>query len=114
MAPPVTLQGGLGNLMSNAQRYAADRPIELHAESHDDGCTISILDRGPGIPEDQIEAVFRPFHRVETSRSPVTGGSGLGLAIVHQLAQANDWEVWLDNRSGGGLAAWIRIPGDRQ
>lgn len=114
LAPPVTLQGVLGNLLSNAQRYAGDRPIELHAESNDDGCTIGILDRGPGIPEDQIEAVFRPFHRVETSRSPVTGGSGLGLAIVRQLAQANGWEVWLDNRSGGGLAAWLRIPGDRE
>jgi two-component system osmolarity sensor histidine kinase EnvZ len=110
MAPPVTLHGILSNLLSNAQRYAGDRPIEMRAELADNDCTIGILDQGPGIPEDQLQAVFRPFHRVEASRSPVSGGSGLGLAIVHQLAQANGWEVWLENRPGGGLAAWVRIP----
>lgn len=85
MAPPMTLQRVLGNLLSNAQRYAGDGPIELCAELADNACTIGILDQCPGIPEDQIEALFRPFHRVETSRSPVTGGSGLGLAIVRQV-----------------------------
>ena len=71
---------------------------------------IGVLDRGPGIPDDQLEAVFRPFHRVESSRSRGTGGSGLGLAIVRQLAQANGWTVSLENRAGGGLAAWVTLP----
>ena len=44
------------------------------------------------------------------SRSPGTGGSGLGLAIVRQLAQANGWTVSLENRAGGGLAAWVTLP----
>jgi two-component system osmolarity sensor histidine kinase EnvZ len=76
-----------------------------------------VLDRGPGIPDDQLTAVYRPFHRVESSRSPATGGSGLGLAIVRQLVQANGWHIWLENRPEGGLAAWISVPypaGERQ
>jgi len=84
--------------------------VELRATRSDDGVRIGVLDRGPGIPEDQIEAVFRPFHRVEPSRNPVTGGAGLGLAIVRQLAQSNGWAVSLENRPGGGLAAWVVLP----
>ena len=49
----------------------------------------AILDHGPGIAPGQIEAMFQPFHRLDASRSPVTGGSGLGLAIVRELARAN-------------------------
>jgi len=54
---------------------------------------------------------------VESSRSPASGGAGLGLAIVRQLVQVNDWHIWLENRRGGGLAAWISVPypaGERQ
>ena len=72
---------------------------------------IGVLDRGPGIPQDQLGAVFRPFHRLEGSRSPATGGFGLGLAIVQQLANANGWHASLEAREGGGLAAWIELPG---
>ncbi|MEW5770172.1 MAG: ATP-binding protein [Pseudomonadota bacterium] len=109
-APPAALRRILGNLLANARRYAAGTPLELRAEADDDGCRIGVLDRGPGIPEAQLEAVFRPFHRVEASRSAATGGTGLGLAIVRQLAQANGWRVSLENREGGGLAAWLEIP----
>lgn len=109
-APPAALRRVLGNLLANAQRYAGAGPLELRAETRDGACLIGVLDRGPGIPEEQIEAVFRPFHRVDVSRSPITGGTGLGLAIVRQLAQANRWQVWLENRRGGGLAAWVRVP----
>ncbi|MBP6494359.1 MAG: hypothetical protein KA287_08995 [Rhodoferax sp.] len=75
------------------------------------GVRIGVLDRGPGIPQDQLGAVFRPFHRLEGSRSPATGGFGLGLAIVQQLANANGWHASLEAREGGGLAAWIELPG---
>jgi two-component system osmolarity sensor histidine kinase EnvZ len=109
-AAPVALRRLLDNLLANAQRYGSGRPVELRATRSDDGVRIGVLDRGPGIPEDQIEAVFRPFHRVEPSRNPVTGGAGLGLAIVRQLAQSNGWAVSLENRPGGGLAAWVVLP----
>jgi len=111
-APPMALRRLLGNLLANAQRYGGDRTVELLAQSDRGSVRIGVLDRGPGIPPDQIEAVFRPFHRVDASRSPGTGGSGLGLAIVRQLAQANGWSVSLENRTGGGLAAWVGLPDD--
>jgi two-component system osmolarity sensor histidine kinase EnvZ len=104
----------LGNLLSNAQRYSGAGMVELRAQRDGSAVRIGVLDRGPGIPHDQLEAVFRPFHRVDASRSPGTGGSGLGLAIVRQLAQANGWTVSLENRTGGGLAAWVTLPDDVQ
>jgi len=111
--PPAALRRVLDNLVANAQRYAPGQPMEIRVEVLEGGCRIAVLDRGPGIPGDQLEAVFRPFERVESSRSQVTGGSGLGLAIVRQLAQANGWRVWLENRAQGGLAAWVSLPLDR-
>ncbi|KAA6185316.1 HAMP domain-containing protein [Thiohalocapsa marina] len=107
--PVEPLRRVLGNLIDNARRYAAGHPLELRAECADGGCRIGVLDRGPGIPEAELDAVFRPFHRVEHSRSPVTGGTGLGLAIVRQLAQVCGWRVWLENRPDGGLAAWLQV-----
>ncbi len=68
---------------------------------------IGVLDRGPGIPPDQVEAMFQPFQRGETSRSPLTGGASLGLAIVCQLAETHGWQVQLQTRENVGLAAWL-------
>ena len=82
----------------------------MRAEVLEGECRIGVLDRGPGIPQAERESVFRPFYRLEASRSVSTGGSGLGLAIVHQLAAAQGWAVSLQDRPGGGLAAWLRIP----
>lgn len=100
----------LSNLLENALRYGGGQPVTLHAEIVDGGCRIGVLDRGPGIPPAEMETVFRPFYRLEASRSVTTGGSGLGLAIVRQLAAAQGWQVSLQARTGGGLAAWLEIP----
>ncbi len=113
-AAPGMLARALDNLIGNALRYAPG-PIELVAQpaAQSDATPrvrIGVLDRGPSIPADQLDAVFRPFHRVEGSRSRATGGFGLGLAIVHQLASANGWRVALEARAGGGLAAWLEVP----
>ena len=70
---------------------------------------IQILDHGPGIPPEQLESVFRPFYRLESSRSVTTGGSGLGLAIARQLADANGWKIELLPREGGGTAARLTL-----
>lgn len=109
-AAAMTLRRVLGNLVDNAVRYGNGETVEIECTRRDGACRIGVLDRGPGIPEDRREAVFRPFYRLETSRSRSTGGSGLGLAIARQLAQANGWRVGLDGRAGGGLEAWIEIP----
>lgn len=107
--PELSLRRALGNLLENALRYAPEGEIELVCE-HDDGhCRIGVLDRGPGIPAEKVEAMFQPFQRLEPSRSPTTGGQGLGLAIVRQLAQTFGWRVSLAARAGGGMQAWIDL-----
>ena len=74
------------------------------------GTDICVLDRGPGIPDAELENVFRPFYRLETSRSGITGGSGLGLAISKEICQAHGWGLRLEPRVGGGLIARIHLP----
>jgi two-component system osmolarity sensor histidine kinase EnvZ len=108
-APRLALHRALTNLLQNAQRHAPNAPVELVCALENEHCRIGVLDHGPGIPPDQIEAMFQPFQRLETSRSPATGGTGLGLAIVRELARANGWQVSLANRPEGGLAAWITL-----
>lgn len=109
-AGPNSLRRVLSNLIENALRYGDNKPVTLECVCTAKEALIRIMDRGPGIPPDQIEAVFRPFYRLETSRNKATGGSGLGLAIAQQLAQANHWQVLLLPRTGGGLSAEVHIP----
>ena len=109
-APPSALRRVIGNLLDNALRYGGDQPVELVGEQAGKMVRIGVLDRGPGIPPEQMSAVFQPFHRVETSRSPTTGGAGLGLAIVRQLADSHGWQVDIGPRSEGGLEAWLTLP----
>lgn len=106
---PMALRRILSNLVDNAARYSDGQPIDIEYDTANGQVEIRIMDRGPGIPADQLEAVFQPFHRLDPSRSSRTGGSGLGLAIVRQIAQANDWKVWLSARDGGGTVAHVRL-----
>ncbi len=99
----------LRNLAENALRYGNNKPVSIQLSMQQGFPLISIMDRGPGIPEQKIDAVFRPFYRLEASRNLKTGGSGLGLAIVRQLCQALGWEIRLIPRPGGGTEArlWL-------
>ena len=100
----------LSNLLSNAARYGGGRELELSCNCDENETVIRVLDRGHGIPAAEVENVFRPFYRLESSRSIVTGGSGLGLAIARQLAEVNGWEIALLPRAGGGTEARLSIP----
>ncbi|MHB0983355.1 MAG: ATP-binding protein [Thiobacillus sp.] len=100
----------VSNLIQNAQRYGGGTPIGLALECSDTLARVTVRDAGAGIPDDQLEKVFRPFYRLESSRSQATGGTGLGLAIVRQLAETNGWKVKLRNRAAGGLEAALEIP----
>ena len=100
----------LTNLVDNAVRYGQGQPVSIGIQTFRGGVRVTVADRGPGIPEAQLESVFRPFHRVDGSRSRATGGTGLGLAIVRQLAAANGYSVHLENRPEGGLQAIVSLP----
>ena len=108
--PKDTLKRVLQNLLENAIRYGGQNPVTIQLQQDVNGqSTICILDQGPGIPEEESEAVFRPFYRLENSRSHTTGGSGLGLAIVQQLCIAQGWKITLQSRHEGGTAACLEL-----
>ncbi len=107
---PLALRRILGNLLENALRYSQDEvEVRLLCKPVPE---IQILDRGPGIPEHERAAVFRPFYRLEQSRNRATGGSGLGLAISQQLAKANGFALHLEPRAAGGVIARLRLGGE--
>ena len=99
----------VSNLLSNAVRYGGGKPVTLQCDCTGSELRIAVLDRGPGIPPAELENVFRPFYRLESSRSTATGGSGLGLAIAKQLAEVNGWHITLAPRDGGGTQAILQI-----
>lgn len=105
---PQALNRALRNLIDNAVRYGGAAQVTLSREPG--MAVITIADRGPGLPEDQLEAVFEPFVRLEASRSRDTGGVGLGLAIARTIIQAHGGTVTLRNLQAGGLQAVVRLP----
>lgn len=110
VAGELALRRIVGNLLENALRYGEGRPVEIELACGEREAAVRVLDRGPGIPAAEREAVFRPFYRLEQSRSKDSGGSGLGLAIAKQLADAHGWRIALAEREGGGLSASLVIP----
>lgn len=105
---PHALRRILTNLIDNALKFGGSADISV--QKGDEGAVvIEVLDRGPGIPQDQLEAVMQPFFRLEQSRNRRTGGTGLGLAIAQQLALAIGGSLTLRNREGGGLSAEVII-----
>jgi len=71
---------------------------------------VEIDDQGPGIAEEQMELVFRPYYRLEGSRSRETGGVGLGLSIARDVAQAHGGSLVAQNLATGGLEALLVLP----
>ncbi|MDN7183746.1 ATP-binding protein [Caballeronia sp. SEWSISQ10-4 2] len=101
---PQALRRIVGNLVDNALKFTGEAEIRVN-EPRDGTVTVSVLDRGPGIPPESLEAVFEPFVRLEGSRNRHTGGTGLGLAIARQLTLTMNATLTLHNRPQGGLEA---------
>jgi two-component system osmolarity sensor histidine kinase EnvZ len=98
----------LGNLVSNASRYAKAIAISGHRDHR--WLTITVDDDGPGIPQNMREEVFKPFLRLDDARNQDQGGSGLGLAITRDIARSHGGDVTLGDSPMGGLRATVRIP----
>jgi len=107
-ARPAALRRALANLIDNGLKYGEQVSIELGDSG--DYSAIRVCDRGPGIPEEHLANVVSPFYRVESSRNRDTGGSGLGLAIAKDIVEGQGGELLLENLSGGGFCATIRLP----
>ncbi|MCB1486148.1 MAG: two-component sensor histidine kinase, partial [Bauldia sp.] len=105
---PTAIKRAIGNVLENAVRYGKRARIALSDTPA--GPIITIDDDGPGIPADRLEEVFKPFVRLETSRSRETGGVGLGLSIARSIILGHGGEMVLSNRTGGGLRVEMRLP----
>ncbi|MDP2833437.1 MAG: ATP-binding protein [Pseudomonadota bacterium] len=116
LARPQALKRCLANLLDNAVRYGrnaggnAGGGAHITVEDSAKTLTLHIDDNGPGIAESELEHLFEPFRRGETSRNRATGGTGLGLAIARNLARAHGGDVTLTNRPEGGLRATLALP----
>ena len=104
---PQALKRCVSNLLDNALKYAGAAEMSARVEGSD--IAIRVSDRGPGIAPDQLDAVFEPFARLETSRSRATGGVGLGLTIARLLGERAGASLTLRAREGGGLEATLLI-----
>ena len=104
---PKALKRALTNLIDNALKYGGQAHVVLAAGPY--GVEVLVQDKGPGLPEGELQKVFEPFYRVEHSRNRDTGGAGLGLAIVRQIARSHGGDVQLSNRAEGGLQARLSM-----
>jgi two-component system osmolarity sensor histidine kinase EnvZ len=114
MGHAVDLQRVFNNLIENARRYAKKSDAEqvrinVICRREADNALLEITDDGPGVPDQEIERLLRPFTRLDTARSQANG-AGLGLAIVERLVKRHGGGIHVRNRTEGGLAVQIVLP----
>jgi two-component system osmolarity sensor histidine kinase EnvZ len=105
---PAAFKRCLGNLVSNAARFAPSVAITGHRDHR--WLTVTVDDDGPGIPAAQREEVFKPFLRLDHARNQDQGGTGLGLAIARDIARSHGGDITLGDSPLGGLRATVRVP----
>lgn len=99
------------NLLDNAIKYSApDTAIAIRVTKDDHHLKIAISDQGQGIPEGELEHIFKPFYRVDKSRNSKVPGNGLGLSIVKEIIQAHQGEIQVKSTPGEGSTFTLSIP----
>ena len=101
------------NLIENAVRYTPrETPIDIGIVQQDGDILITVADRGPGIPQADLERVFDKFYRVQRDKrnSNYPTGSGLGLAVSKGIVEAHGGHIWAQAREGGGVIFSVTLP----
>ena len=112
---PAKLHDVLRNLLENAMNYSPPGgTIEVSARQAIGTVEITVADRGPGVPEADLNRIFERFYRVDRSRTRDPGGTGLGLSIVRHLVELHRGQVAAANRDGGGAIFTITLPAARR
>jgi two-component system, OmpR family, sensor histidine kinase KdpD len=111
VADPGLLERVVANLVDNAVRYTPpDKTVRVAASAHGGVVELRVIDRGPGIPSSDREAVFAPFQRRDDASASDGAGVGLGLAIARGFVEAMHGTIRLEDTPGGGLIAVVALP----
>jgi two-component system sensor histidine kinase KdpD len=98
----------LVNLLDNAMKYAPPKEaITIQARQKGEEVMLTVMDRGPGLPEAELEHVFDRFFRVNAEG---ISGTGLGLSIAKGIVEAHNGRIWAENRQEGGAAFSLALP----
>ncbi|MBQ3643785.1 MAG: HAMP domain-containing protein [Candidatus Riflebacteria bacterium] len=101
------------NVIRNALRYTPEKSVvDVSLEKIENKAVVKIADRGPGVPEDEIDKIFTPFYCINPDRNPQKGGIGLGLSIALRAIKLHKGNIKMSNRPEGGLLATIDFPLD--
>lgn len=106
---PTAFRRLIANLVGNAARYGRST-VWVTGERREGWLSIVVEDDGPGIPDNELEAVFRPFYRLDAARNQDVPGTGLGLAIARDVARSHGGDIELGPSPHGGLKATVRLP----
>lgn len=105
------LRSAFENVVRNAIRYTEPgTAVKISAASNDHEVRVTVQDHGPGVPESELDKVFKPFYRVDTSRERRTGGVGLGLAIAERAIKLHNGKITAGNLKQGGFQIEISLP----
>jgi two-component system, OmpR family, sensor histidine kinase KdpD len=104
-ADPALLERALANLLDNAIAATPDQPVRIEAGAVAERVDVRIVDRGPGIPQQDRERVFQPFQRLVDHGT----GVGLGLAIARGFVTAMNGELTIDDTPGGGITMVVSL-----
>jgi len=108
---PGSLELAFRNLIGNAARHAAEgKWIGVSAGRSGDAVEVRVCDRGPGIPEGELERIFEPFYSGEHTRAVRVQGTGLGLSLVKDTVERHKGTISVRNSPGGGAQFTVRLP----
>lgn len=115
LAFPELVRSAIENVLRNAVRHtesgtAVDVSLATESSNGHTCAAIEVRDHGPGVPDQALSEIFRPFYRVEDHRDRRTGGSGLGLSIAARAVHLHEGSIKAKNLSEGGLVVEIRLP----
>jgi signal transduction histidine kinase len=105
---PVAMRRAFSNLIDNACKYGNEAQVRLTESA--EAIEVTVTDRGPGIPAEQIALAFLPFRRLEGSRNRESGGVGLGLTIARDVFHGHGGSINLASPAAGGLLVRVRLP----
>jgi two-component system, OmpR family, sensor histidine kinase CpxA len=108
---PQLIRSAVENVMRNAVRYTPEETAaKISLRCRGGEAIIKVRDEGPGVPEESLREIFRPFYRLDDSRTRETGGTGLGLAITERAVRLHGGTVKAENVPGGGFCVVLRLP----